>query len=208
MDGIEIKAVDDISLSINEGELVAIMGPSGCGKSTLMHIIGLLDKPTCGEVFLEERAISGLPENELAQLRNKRIGFVFQFFNLLPRMTAIANVELTLTYSGIDQRQRQQKAIELLQKLNLKDRINHFPSQLSGGQQQKVAIARALINNPILILADEPTGNLDSKSSLEIINIFQNLNNDGHTILIITHEQEIAKYTKRVIKMRDGRIVK
>jgi putative ABC transport system ATP-binding protein len=184
------------------------MGPSGCGKSTLMHIIGLLDKPTCGEVFLEERAISGLPENELAQLRNKRIGFVFQFFNLLPRMTAIANVELTLTYSGIDQRQRQQKAIELLQKLNLKDRINHFPSQLSGGQQQKVAIARALINNPILILADEPTGNLDSKSSLEIINIFQNLNNDGHTILIITHEQEIAKYTKRVIKMRDGRIVK
>jgi putative ABC transport system ATP-binding protein len=123
-------------------------------------------------------------------------------------MTAIANVELTLTYSGIDQRQRQQKAIELLQKLNLKDRINHFPSQLSGGQQQKVAIARALINNPILILADEPTGNLDSKSSLEIINIFQNLNNDGHTILIITHEQEIAKYTKRVIKMRDGRIVK
>lgn len=207
VDGLKIKAVDNVSLEINKGEFVSIMGPSGCGKSTLMYLIGCLDIPTQGKIIFEGKDVSSLGEFELAKIRNKKIGFIFQMFNLLPRTTAQANVELPLIYSGVSREERQEKATTTLKAVGLEQRISHFPNQLSGGQQQKVAIARALVNNPSLILADEPTGNIDSKSGKEVMELFKKLNNEGNTIVIVTHDKEIAKYGKRTILMRDGRIV-
>ncbi|MCX7928190.1 MAG: ABC transporter ATP-binding protein [Patescibacteria group bacterium] len=204
----QIEVLKNVSLAIYEGEFVAIVGPSGSGKSTLMHIIGLLDKPTSGEVILVNRNVSSFTETELAELRNKYIGFVFQFFNLLPRTSAIDNVILPLTYSKVPQKEWQEKAKAMLDVVGLSQRIYHTPSQLSGGQQQRVAIARALINNPKIILADEPTGNLDSKSGQEIINIFKKLNKEGNTIVLVTHEPDIAKQAKRIIEVKDGEIIR
>lgn len=207
MDSFEVKAVDDVSLEIKRGEFVAIQGPSGCGKSTLMYLIGCLDTPTLGKIIFEGRDISTLGENELAKIRNQKIGFVFQMFNLLPRTTAQANIELPLVYSSVSKEERQKKARASLEVVGLKDRISHFPNQLSGGQQQKVAIARALVNNPSLILADEPTGNIDSKSGKEIMRLFKKLNDEGNTIILVTHDKEIASFAQRTILMRDGRII-
>lgn len=205
---IEIKALGNINLDIKQGEFVAIVGPSGSGKSTLMHMIGLLDKPTEGLVSIDGKNIANLDENELAGLRNKYIGFVFQAFNLLPRTKAIDNVELPLIYSGISKNERDKKAIFELEKVGLGDRLNHTPSQLSGGQQQRVAIARALVTTPSLILADEPTGNLDSKSGLEIIALLKGLNKKGKTIVLVTHDPDIARNAKRIIEIKDGEIIK
>jgi len=207
LEGIEVRAIDGINLTINQGDFSAIMGPSGSGKSTLMHIIGLLDKPTSGEVLIEGKNVEKLSENELAKLRNQKIGFIFQSFNLLPKTSSIANVELTLIYSGVKKTDRRQKAKEMLEKVGLNNRLNHFPSQLSGGQQQRVAIARALINDPLLIIADEPTGNLDSKSGEEIINLLKELNRKGHTIIMVTHDQDISQKAKNLIKLKDGKII-
>jgi len=200
-------ALDGVSLKIKKGEFAAIIGPSGSGKSTLMHILGCLDRASAGEYHFENKNVSKLSENELAQIRNQKIGFVFQFFNLLPRTSAAKNVELPLIYSKVEKLQRQKRAQELLNTLGLADKLNSTPAQLSGGQQQKVAIARALINNPLVIFADEPTGNLDTKSSHEIMAIFKKLNKGGHTIIIITHERDIARYATRIITIRDGQIV-
>lgn len=207
MDGIEIRALDDVNLSIKDKDFLAIVGPSGSGKSTLMHILGLLDKPTSGKVLVEGKDIVSFSENQLAKLRNQKLGFVFQFFNLLPRTTSLANVELTLVYSGVGKKEREKRSREMLEKLGLKDRLYHFPSQLSGGQQQRVAIARALINNPLLVIADEPTGNLDTKSGEEIIELLKKLNESGHTIIIVTHDLDMAKAAKKIIKLRDGKII-
>jgi putative ABC transport system ATP-binding protein len=204
---IEIQALRGINLKINEGEFVAIIGPSGSGKSTLMHIIGILDQPTSGTVELEGKNIGKLPEKSLAELRNKHIGFVFQAFNLLPRTTALENVELPLIYSGVSAEERKKRGIEALNMVGLGERLDHTPAQLSGGQQQRVAIARALITKPSLILADEPTGNLDSKAGEEIINLLLDLNKKGNTIVLVTHEREIAERTKRTIEIRDGLII-
>jgi putative ABC transport system ATP-binding protein len=200
-------AVNNISLQIKKGEFVAIVGPSGSGKSTLMHILGCLDKPTSGEYYFENKKVFKMSDSQLAQIRNQKIGFVFQFFNLLPRTTALKNVQLPLIYSEEAKNQREEKAVKLLKSLGLSDKLASTPSQLSGGQQQKVAIARALVNNPKIIFADEPTGNLDTKSSTEIMKIFKKLNRGGHTIVIVTHEAEIAKNASRIITIRDGRIV-
>ena len=207
LEDVEIRALDDVSMFIKEGEFVAIVGPSGSGKSTLMHIIGLLDKPTSGQVLLDDEDVSDFSEVKLAKLRNKKIGFIFQTFNLLPRTSSVNNVELTLIYSGVKDKERKQRAKDILERVGLKDRNNHFPSQLSGGQQQRVAIARALINNPILVIADEPTGNLDSKSSLEILNLLKKLNQSGHTIIMVTHDLEIANSANRLIKIKDGKVI-
>ena len=207
MGGIEIKALDDVSLEIKKGEFVAIQGPSGSGKSTLMHIIGCLDTPTQGEVIFEDQNISKLNEAQLAKIRNKKVGFVFQTFNLLPRTSALDNVILPLTYTGLDNlRKEKTVAKEFLQMVGLGKRIDHYRSQLSGGEQQRVAIARALVNNPSIIFADEPTGNLDSKAGKEIMEIFQKLNQEGNTIVLVTHNPEIAEYAKKVIKIKDGKI--
>lgn len=207
LENMEVKAVDDVTLNIMEGEFVAIMGPSGSGKSTLMHLIGLLDKPTRGKVFIEGEDTEKLSENDLAKLRNKKIGFVFQAFNLLPKTGSLSNVELTLIYSGVNARERNVKAKAMLEKVGLGNRLYNTPAQLSGGQQQRVAVARALINNPLLIIADEPTGNLDTKSGHEILELLINLNNQGHTIVIVTHDPEIAGRAKRTIKILDGKII-
>jgi putative ABC transport system ATP-binding protein len=206
---VEIRALDGVSLSIDRGEFVAIMGPSGSGKSTLMNLLGCLDRPTSGSYVLDGVNVSGLDGNERAEIRNAKIGFVFQSFNLLPRTTAIENVELPLLYSdnGISSGDRDARAKEALRRVGLAGREKSTPSQLSGGQQQRVAIARALITNPPIILADEPTGNLDSRTSEEVIAIFQELNDQGETVLLITHESDIAHYAKRIIAMRDGKIV-
>jgi len=201
-----VKALNGIDLEIQEKEMLAILGPSGCGKSTLMHIIGLLDEPTSGKIYLDGDDVSKLTPDERAELRNKYIGFVFQSFNLLPKTSAIDNVELPLIYSGTPSSQRKQKATEALEKVGLGDRLNHRSTQLSGGQQQRVAIARALINNPRLVLADEPTGNLDSASGKEILELLKDLNSQGNTIIMVTHDQNIAKAAKRTIKMKDGLI--
>jgi putative ABC transport system ATP-binding protein len=200
----EVPALRGISCRIESGEMVSIVGPSGSGKSTLMNIIGCLDKPTSGRYLLDGTEVSELNDNQLAEIRNKKIGFVFQSFNLLSRTTALANVELPLIYGGASN--RRQRALQVLESVGLAHRVTHRPSELAGGEQQRVAIARALVNNPALILADEPTGNLDTRTSQEIMAIFKQLNEQGMTIVLVTHEPDIAAYTQRTIKLRDGRI--
>lgn len=207
-DAVETVALDDISFEIKKGEFIAIMGPSGSGKSTLMHIIGALDTPTSGSYVLDGEAVSKLSEDELADIRNRKIGFVFQAYNLLPRTTALKNVMLPMVYAGIPKEERVRKAQDLLEMVGLVDRQSHTSSQLSGGQQQRVAIARALSMNPSIILADEPTGNIATTQAEEIMAIFKKLNDEGHTIIMITHELNIANHAKRVIHIRDGKIVK
>ena len=202
----EVVALNGIDLRIEQGEMISIIGPSGSGKSTLMNIMGCLDKPTSGQYRLEEIEVSKLSDNKLAEIRNKKIGFVFQSFNLLPRTTALANVELPLIYGGAGN--RRQRVLQALESVGLAHRSHHKPSELAGGEQQRVAIARALINNPALILADEPTGNLDTQTSREIMLIFQKLNEQGMTIVLVTHERDITAYTQRTIEMRDGKIEK
>ncbi len=205
-DKIVIPVLKDINISINEGEYVAIMGPSGSGKTTLMNIIGCLDRPTKGEYLLEGESIVNYNENRLSDLRLKTLGFVFQSFNLLPKQTALDNVALPLGYAGYSVKQRKQIAFQALKRVGLEERVNFRPSQLSGGQQQRVAIARALVNNPKIILADEPTGALDSKSGIQVMNLFQQLNDEGVTIIMITHDANIADHAKRVLHILDGEI--
>ena len=201
-----IHALKTIDISINKGEYVAFMGPSGSGKSTLMNIIGCLDTPSDGTYILNGKDVSDLDENELAEIRNKEIGFVFQTFNLLPRSTAMENVALPLVYAGLGKYDREEKALETLKGVKLGDRALHKPNELSGGQRQRVAIARALVNDPSIILADEPTGNLDSKTSYEIMELFEELHSKGNTIIMVTHEEDIAQYAHRIIRLRDGLI--
>jgi putative ABC transport system ATP-binding protein len=203
----EVRALDDVSFTIDQGEMIAIMGPSGSGKSTVMNIIGCLDQPSSGSYRLNGREVAQLDENEQARLRNQEIGFVFQSFNLLPNLTALQNVELPLIYAGTPTVERHKLALEALTKMGLGKRVYHKPRELSGGQQQRVAIARALVNNPKLLFADEPTGNLDSKSSVEILAIFQELHNKGMTIVLVTHENDIATYTQRILRFFDGKLV-
>jgi putative ABC transport system ATP-binding protein len=205
MGKIEVHALTGITLSIKEGDLVSIIGASGSGKSTLMNIMGFLDKPTSGSYFLDGTDVSQLNDNKLAEMRNKKIGFVFQTYNLLPRANAIANVELPIIYGGGGQKRR--RTMEALERVGLAARATHKPTELSGGEQQRVAIARALVNNPTLILADEPTGNLDSVATAEIISIFRQLNKDGITVVMVTHEMDIAQQTQRIIRLLDGQIV-
>jgi len=207
MDGVVVRALNGVSLKINGGDFVSIIGPSGSGKSTLMHILGLLDKPTLGEVKLEGKNVSFENDAEVARLRNRKIGFVFQSFNLLPRTSALANVELPLVYANVSKRERHNLARKSLASVGLEHRLEHFSSQLSGGERQKVAIARALVNSPSIILADEPTGNLDSKSGEEILEILKNLNKERHTIVLVTHDLDIAQMAKKVIRMKDGSII-
>lgn len=202
-----VKAVDGVTLDVIEKEYLVIMGPSGSGKSTLMHLMGCLDKPSAGEIYIENVAVSKLNDTELAKIRNKMIGFVFQQFNLLPRLTALENVELPMIYARVSREVRKKRAKKLLKLVGLADRMNHKPTQLSGGQMQRVAIARALANEPQIILADEPTGNLDSKSGEEILKIFSRLHDSGLTIIIVTHDPEITENGDRVIHMRDGKII-
>jgi putative ABC transport system ATP-binding protein len=199
-----VNALQSISIQINRGEYVAFMGPSGSGKSTLMNIVGCLDTPTSGSYILNKQDVSHLTENELADIRNKEIGFVFQTFNLLPRATALENVALPLIYAGYNKTDRDERAMATLDSVNLADRADHKPNELSGGQRQRVAIARALVNNPSIILADEPTGNLDSKTSYDIMDLFHKLHEDGNTIIMVTHEDDIAHYAHRIIRLRDG----
>lgn len=200
-------ALKDVSFKINKGEFISITGPSGSGKSTLMHIVGLLDNPTSGEVLLNGKNISKLPEKQLAKIRNVTLGFVFQQFNLLPKTSSLENVILPLVYSDIPQKNRTQMGMEMLTKVGLKDKFKNTPAQLSGGQQQRVAIARALINNPQIILADEPTGNLDSKSGAAVMEFLHQLNKEGRTIVFVTHDQDLAKQAKRIIIIKDGQII-
>ncbi|ACF46504.1 ABC transporter related [Prosthecochloris aestuarii DSM 271] len=202
----QVRALDNIDLTFLRSEYVAIMGPSGSGKSTLMNIIGCLDTPSSGTYDLNGENVADMDDDELARIRNREIGFVFQTFNLLPRLNCLRNVELPLIYAGVDADERQQRALDALQRVGLGDRVSHKPTELSGGQIQRVAIARALINNPSIILADEPTGNLDTATSRDIMAIFSELSDSGNTILLITHEEEIAHYTRRIIRMRDGKI--
>lgn len=207
-DAVETAALSDVSFEVKKGEFVAIMGPSGSGKSTLMHILGALDTPTSGTYILGGENVSKLKDDELAEIRNKKIGFVFQAFNLLPRVSALKNVALPMIYGRVPKEERKSQAQKLLQMVGLGDRLNHTPNQLSGGQQQRVAIARSLAMNPSILLADEPTGNIATAQAEEIMSIFQKLNEKGHTIVMITHEPNIAKHAKRTIYIRDGKIVR
>ena len=200
----EVHALRGVTLSIVRGEFVAIMGPSGSGKSTLMNLIGALDRPTSGSYHLEGIDVSGMSDNALAEIRNKKIGFVFQTFNLLPRKSSLRNVELPLLYSGLPVKARRSRAVDALRRVGLEDRAGHKPNELSGGQRQRVAIARALVTEPAIVFADEPTGNLDSTTGRDIMDIFKNLNEQGVTIILVTHEREIAQYAKRIIHIRDG----
>ncbi len=205
---VKIEAIRGISLRIKTGDFVSIAGPSGSGKSTLMHIIGCLDRPTSGKFFLDGKEVGKLNDDELAEMRNKKIGFVFQQFNLLSRSTTLRNVELPLIYAGVKTRERIKRAKAALEKVGLSHRLYHRPNELSGGERQRVAIARALVNNPSLILADEPTGNLDSKAGQGIIEIFQKLHNEGHTLIVVTHEKYVAGYSERIIHIKDGLLEK
>ncbi|MDA8896252.1 ABC transporter ATP-binding protein [Bacteroidia bacterium] len=201
-----VFALKDISLDINKGDYIALMGPSGSGKSTLMNVLGCLDTPTKGTYRLRDEEVSRLSDDELSEIRNREIGFVFQTFNLLPRLNALDNVALPLVYSGVAREDRIAKASEVLESVGLGDRMDHKPNELSGGQRQRVAVARALVNTPSLILADEPTGNLDSKTSIEIMTLLDNLHQEGNTIILVTHEEEIAQHAKKIIRLRDGLI--
>lgn len=201
-----INVLKGIDLQINKGEYVALMGPSGSGKSTLMNILGCLDTPTSGSYILNGKDVSQMHDDDLAEIRNKEIGFVFQTFNLLPRTTALDNVALPMIYAGYSKTDRSARATTVLKQVGLGDRMDHQPNQLSGGQRQRVAVARALVNNPSIILADEPTGNLDSKTSVEIMNLFNDIHKNGNTVILVTHEEDIAKYAHRIIRLKDGMI--
>ncbi|GAB5556799.1 MAG: ABC transporter ATP-binding protein [Schleiferiaceae bacterium] len=203
-----VKVLKGIDLQVQRNEYVALMGPSGSGKSTLMNLLGCLDTPTSGSYFLNSQNVSKLTDNELAEIRNKEIGFVFQTFNLLPRQTALDNVALPLIYAGLSPSQRKERASQALEQVGLSDRMDHRPNQLSGGQRQRVAVARALVNNPSIILADEPTGNLDSKTSVEIMGLFQEIQEAGNTVILVTHEEDIAQHSHRIIRLKDGMIEK
>jgi len=204
MGKMELKVLKGISVEVFKNEYVALMGPSGSGKSTLMNILGCLDSPTAGHYILNGKDVSKMPDDELADVRNKEIGFVFQQFNLLPRLTAAENVALPLIYNGSTKKVRTELALEMLNRVGLSERSHHKPNELSGGQNQRVAIARALVNNPSIILADEPTGNLDSKTSVEIMNIFDKIQSEGNTVILVTHEEDIAHYAHRIIRLKDG----
>lgn len=202
----EIRALNGVDLTIHKNEYVAIMGPSGSGKSTMMNILGCLDTPTSGNYILNGTDVSQMNDSDLAEVRNKEIGFVFQSFNLLPRYDAVENVALPLIYSGMTKKLRVEKAEEALKSVGLEERMEHKPNELSGGQKQRVALARALINNPAIILADEPTGNLDSKTSVDIMNLFNEIHKRGNTVIVVTHEEDIARYAHRIIRLRDGKV--
>lgn len=204
---ISVQALKDVNIEINKGEFVGIMGPSGSGKSTFMNIIGCLDRASSGVYILDDKRIEDMKDNDLAAIRNEKIGFVFQSFNLLPRMSALKNVELPMIYAKVAAKERRDRAVEALDRVGLTDRMHHKPNELSGGQKQRVAIARALVNNPSIILADEPTGNLDSRSGEEVMEIFKSLNREGATIIIVTHEMDIALQTSRIISFRDGEVI-
>lgn len=199
-----VLALRDVSLEIKKNEYVALMGPSGSGKSTLMNLLGCLDTPTSGKYILNGTDVSSLSDNELAEIRNKEIGFIFQTFNLLPKSTALENVILPLIYAGVSKTEREKRAFETLENVGLGNRVKHKPNELSGGQRQRVAIARALVNNPAIILADEPTGNLDSKTSVEIMGLFEDIHQKGNTIIVVTHEEDIARHAHRIIRLKDG----
>ena len=201
-----VRALRSIDININENEYVAIMGPSGSGKSTLMNIIGCLDTPTSGKYILNSKDVSKLQDNHLAEIRNNEIGFIFQTFNLLPRYTSLENVMLPLIYAGLSKHERKKRALEVLESVGLGDRVTHKPNELSGGQKQRVAAARALVNNPSIILADEPTGNLDSKTSVDMMGLFREIHGRGNTIIVVTHEEDIAKHANRIIRLIDGQI--
>jgi ABC transporter related len=201
-----LHVLKGINLSIEKGEYVALMGPSGSGKSTLMNILGCLDTPTSGQYILNGKDVSKMSDSELADIRNREIGFVFQTFNLMPRTTALDNVALPMVYAGVNKEKRRERAREVLRMVGLEDRMLHKPNELSGGQRQRVAVARALVNHPSIILADEPTGNLDSKTSYEIMNLFDSIYNAGNTVILVTHEEDIAHYAKRIIRLKDGMI--
>ena len=207
-DEVETHALADIHLEVREGEYLAIAGPSGCGKTTLLSILGLLDTPTDGTYLLDGQPVSGLSAADRARVRNRQIGFIFQAFNLIGDLTVYENVELPLTYRGMDAAERRKRVTEALERVGMAHRMKHYPSQLSGGQQQRVAVARAVAGDPVILLADEPTGNLDSRTSIEVMSLFQELNDEGITILLVTHEHDVAHYAKRAVEVRDGRILR